>query len=116
MTPEQVKYNRDLILQEKSMVVPFAKQVEIKESGSLPIGMEAPTTQADNAWMKQMCMALQAQCMTRVEAALEAETTSACEDYKQRFIAEYGQEEWDWCLGGRVWPPEPEPATFCGTS
>ena len=36
--------------------------------------------------------------------------TSACEDYKQRFIAEYGQAEWDWYLE----PPSQNPLLFAG--
>ena len=100
MTPEQLKYNKELIQEETYMVDPFAKQMANKEYAK---GKEAP------AWIKQMCMAMQAQCASRVEAALEAETTYASYEYKQWFVAEYGQEEWDKFLDGRVSPSDPEP-------
>ena len=97
MTPEQQKYNKELIALETYTADPFAKQM----ANTYAKGKEAP------AWITQMCMAMVAQCASRVEAALEVETTYARYEYQQWFVAEYGQEEWEKFLEGRVSPSDP---------
>ena len=108
MTAEQVVYNHALIEQEMSLPT-VAEQKQIKESGwscNLPIGMKAPKTEAGSAWVKQMCVRMKAKCMEKIEA----ETTAACEDFKQRFIADRGQAEWDHYFE----PPGQNPLLFAG--
>ena len=70
-----------------------------------PIGMKPSHTESDKVWMKQMCIRMKAKCLAKVEA----KTKAICEAFRDRFIAEYGQSEWDNYL-------EPPTATLSGTS
>ena len=110
MTAEQVVYNRALIEQEMAQPT-IAEKKQMQESDfqwdlSDPRWMKAERTEADSAWIKAMYIRMKAKCMQKIEA----EITTACADYKQRFIAEHGQAEWDLDFE----PPSLNPLVFAG--